>query len=693
METKESGTTNKVNFRVLHVIGVMNCGGAEAMIMNLYRNIDRNKIQFDFVVHEEEPGFYNDEIRKLGGKIYKTKRYWGYNFLSYKNWWNHFFESHPEYLIVHGHIGSCAAIYLHEAKRHGRIAIAHSHSTKTTDKDLQKYLWELNSWPTRKIADYFFACSSQAAMDRYGRKVTSSNRCIILKNSIDYRRFSFDQNKRKYVREQLKLQNFFVIGHVGRFTSAKNHVFLLKIFAEIHKMDKSARLLLVGTGELEENIKKDVRDMQMDEFIIFAGVHKNIEDYYCAMDVFCFPSKWEGLGMVLVEAQANGLMCLTSDAIPEEADIGANLFESLSLNLDPYIWAQKLISWRDKNREIKTSQFVINAGYDSHNTAKLLENFYKKLYCKRYINIQSNMLETNAIDLISQKLNVSINDIKDIKVLKKGMTNRSFLFTCHNKKYIVRVPGEGTAQLIDRKKEAAVYKAINGKELCDEIVYINPKNGYKITKYMENARVCNPLDDDDLKKCMSKLRDFHEMRLSVEHEFDVFAQIEFYEHLRGGKDSVYTDYSQVKKNVFSLKSYIEDYVEDRVLAHIDAVPDNFLFIQENGKEYLRLIDWEYAGMQDPHIDIAMFCIYSLYNKQQVDNLINFYFVEGCPDEIKTKIYCYIAVCGLLWSNWCEYKKQMGVEFGEYASRQYLYAKDYYEIVQSELRKKEEIQNV
>lgn len=303
------------------------------------------------------------------------------------------------------------------------------------------------------------------------------------------------------------------------------------------------------------------------------------------------------------------------------------------------------------------------------------------------------MLEPDTVSLISRKLNVSTNDIKDVAMLKKGMTNRSFLFSCHNEKYIVRVPGEGTAQLIDRKKEALVYKAINGKNICDEIVYINPINGYKITKYIENARVCNPLDDNDLKKCMSKLRELHEMELSVDHEFDVFAQIEFYEHLRDGTSSVYEDYNQVKENVFSLKPYIEAYAGKRVLAHIDAVPDNFLFTKEGGKEDIRLIDWEYAGMQDPHIDIAMFCIYALYNKQQVDNLIRFYFVEGCPDEIKIKIYCYIAICGLLWSNWCEYKKQLGVEFGEYALRQYQFAKDYYEIVQGELKKKEEIQNV
>ena len=137
---------------------------------------------------------------------------------------------------------------------------------------------------------------------------------------------------------------------------------------------------------------------------------------------------------------------------------------------------------------------------------------------------------------------------------------------------------------------------------------------------------------------------------------------------------------------WSLKPYIDAHAGKKILTHIDAVPDNFLFVQKNGKEEIRLIDWEYAGMQDPHVDIAMFCIYSLYNKRQVDRLIAAYFTDGCDDATRIKIYCYIAACGLLWSNWCEYKRNLGVEFGEYSLRQYRYAKDYYRIVQDELKK-------
>ena len=313
-------------------------------------------------------------------------------------------------------------------------------------------------------------------------------------------------------------------------------------------------------------------------------------------------------------------------------------------------------------------------------------NTYEQL---REIDENSDQLKVEAIDVICNALKVAPKDIKDITVLKKGMTNRSFLFSCKEKKYIMRIPGEGTDELINRKQEACVYKAIDKKNICDNIVYINPQNGYKITEFLEGVRVCNPVDIKDVKLCMKYLREFHEMKIKVEHEFDLFSKLEFYEDLWEGNPSVYSDYKQTKENVLSLKSYIDQHVEEKVLTHIDAVSDNFLFVKIDGKEQIRLIDWEYAGMQDPHVDIAMFGIYSLYNKEQMDQLIDAYFVEGCCKEVRIKIYCYIAVCGLLWSNWCEYKSKLGVEFGEYSLKQYRYAKEYYRIVQMEL---EELDN-
>lgn len=298
-----------------------------------------------------------------------------------------------------------------------------------------------------------------------------------------------------------------------------------------------------------------------------------------------------------------------------------------------------------------------------------------------------NIQERDIVDIIAKIFRVKREEVSDVTVLKKGMTNRSFLFRYREKKYIMRIPGEGTCQLIDRSQEAEVYRVIWNKNICDNVVYINSDNGYKITEYIENARVCNPMDWEDVRKCMGMLRKFHELELQVQHEFDIFNQIDFYESLWNGKPSVYEDYSETKKKVFSLQEYIQQHVGKKVLTHMDAVSDNFLFVQDEENESIRLIDWEYAGMQDPHVDIAMFCIYSFYNRQQVDQLIDYYFLEGCPHEIRIKIYCYIAACGLLWSNWCEYKRDLGVEFGEYSLRQYRYAKDYYGCVLEELEKR------
>lgn len=327
------------------------------------------------------------------------------------------------------------------------------------------------------------------------------------------------------------------------------------------------------------------------------------------------------------------------------------------------------------------TKFLVNARFVSKKDAVDI-NTYEDL---RDLDKNSFHLKNDAIDIIQKALNVKPEKIKEINVLKKGMTNRSFLFSCDGKRYIMRIPGEGTEQLINRKEEADVYSKIAGKNISDKIIYINPENGYKITEYMEDARNCNPLNENELRKCMAYLRAFHEKGLTVNHEFNIFKQIDFYESLWHGKPSVFRDYLSTKQKVLELKKYIDSHKKKYSLTHIDAVPDNFIFVKERGKEVIHLIDWEYAGMQDTDVDIAMFCIYSLYNKEQIDKLINLYYVEGCSKETRIKIYCYIAACGLLWSNWCEYKRALGVEFGEYALRQYRYAKDYYKIVMEELK--------
>lgn len=304
-----------------------------------------------------------------------------------------------------------------------------------------------------------------------------------------------------------------------------------------------------------------------------------------------------------------------------------------------------------------------------------MTNWMSKLLCE--IGSCADQIN-DAIAVIFRTFNCSLEDIQDVRVLKKGMTNRSFVFSVFGKRYIMRIPGEGTDQLINRSQEAKVFLAIRGQGFCDDPLYIDPASGYKITAYLPDVRVCDPESIDDLEKCMGKLRDFHAKQLKVDHIFDIFKQIDFYESLWNGEPSVYEDYLQTKQLVMSLAGFITQQPKKWCLTHIDAVPDNFLFYTDaEGRQSIQLTDWEYAGMQDPHVDIAMFCIYSMYDKTQIDRLIRIYFQGECDTAITAKIYAYVAACGLLWSNWCEYKRQLGVEFGEYTLRQYLYAKEYY----------------
>lgn len=349
----------------------------------------------------------------------------------------------------------------------------------------------------------------------------------------------------------------------------------------------------------------------------------------------------------------------------EDALTVENRVQSMSLdeNYDNSFWETALYN---EDKMIVSARSVTSSSVIEINT-------YEQL---RDADSTSEYLKSDALSLIADVFEIDETEISGIEVLKKGMTNRSFLFSANDEKYIMRIPGEGTDRLIDRKSEKAVYAAISGKNLCDDPIYINPENGYKITKFLRDVRVADINDNDDLVKCMRLLRRFHEMRICVKHDFDLFGQIEFYQNLKKC-ESMYRDYETTRQHVYALKEFIDEHATEKVLTHIDAVPDNFLFYMEDGEEKLQLTDWEYSGMQDPHVDIAMFVIYSYYDRQQADELIDIYFDNQCDMATRIKIYCYIAACGLLWSNWSEYKSSLGIEFGEYGMMQYRYAKDFY----------------
>lgn len=300
---------------------------------------------------------------------------------------------------------------------------------------------------------------------------------------------------------------------------------------------------------------------------------------------------------------------------------------------------------------------------------------------KRFAS-KTSLLENQTLQLLASLLGVSPGDITNIQPLKSGMTNRSFTFDVKEKGYIMRIPGEGTQFLINRHQEKAVHDVLIPAGLADELLYFDPERGYKLTQRLPHPRTCESRNIEDVTRCIRALRDFHRLNLKVPHTFDLFSEIEYFETLRGQIPSVYKDYPRTKAHVYKLKDFIQDHVTETTLCHIDAVPDNFLFYREESaqKESLKLIDWEYAGMQDPHIDLAMFSVYANYTSEEVDRLISLYFEENIPENVHMKIYAYIAACGFLWSNWCEYKRLLGVDFGEYSLNQYRFAKEYYKKV-------------
>lgn len=367
---------NNFPIRVLHVMGIMNRGGAETMIMNLYRKINRSKVQFDFVENSFERAAYDDEIEALGGKIYRCPHFNGKNYFQYKKWWKEFFKQHKdEYGIVHGHIGSTAAIYLKEAKRNGLFTIAHSHSSGFTFS-VGSILYRVLAYNTRNIADYFFACSDSAGRDRFGKGIVSKSNYRVLNNAIDTDLFKYDVKIRNEVRKELLLENSYVVGHIGRFETVKNHKFIIEVFKCIkNKENKNYKLLLVGEGILKRDIENYAKELGVEDDVIFTGMRTDVNRLIQAMDVFIFPSLYEGLPVTLVEVQTSGLPCVISDKIPSESIITKELVTVKSLGDSPDEWADQIIGRLGEKRVSRVDEITTN-GYDISKTSKELMDFY-----------------------------------------------------------------------------------------------------------------------------------------------------------------------------------------------------------------------------------------------------------------------------------------------------------------------------
>ncbi len=355
--------------RILCVFSSLNRGGAETMCMNIYRHIDKTKIQFDFIKHTHDECSFESEIKGLGGRIIEAPQYKIYNHLSYRMWWEHFLTAHPEYTIIHAHFYTIASVFFPIALKHKRITICHCHSTNVKGNRITAAIKRNMIKKNERYAHVCFACSEKS-----GEWLFPHREFKVIKNAIDTSAFVFSEEKARIARKELDLKNEFILGHVGNFLPVKNHTFLIDVFKLIHDTRPDSKLIMVGSGDNTVFWKK-VDDLGLRDSVIFTGERNDVETIIQAFDAFVFPSLSEGLPVTIIEAQAAGLKCFLSDRITPEVDLtGRCIFLPLT---DPQIWAESILN--TDISKIDTSEQIKRSGYDIHTTTKKIEKFYLKL--------------------------------------------------------------------------------------------------------------------------------------------------------------------------------------------------------------------------------------------------------------------------------------------------------------------------
>lgn len=359
--------------RVLQIFTIMNRGGAETMIMNYYRNIDREKVQFDFIVHRQERGAYDDEIEMLGGRIYRLLPVHPIYFVAYKKQIRDFFDKHLEYRIIHGNTSELGYFIYKEAyRRKIPVIIAHAHlaSMSLDIKSLFRIYFRLKM---KKYITDMFSCGIDAGRFLFGKK--NQGNITILKNAIDKNRFVFNLYIRERLKKDLNIENKFIIGHIGRFDKQKNHRFLIEVFSKIYERSNDIRLLLIGKGKNENKIRQLVKKLKLEDSVLFLGTRSDVNEILNTFDLFVFPSLYEGLPVALIEAQANGLKCIISDRISNES-ILTNDVKVLSLKAGEMKWSNEILSLRGKCKHNDNSQLIVKKGFDINMNAKWLEDYY-----------------------------------------------------------------------------------------------------------------------------------------------------------------------------------------------------------------------------------------------------------------------------------------------------------------------------
>lgn len=361
--------------RILQVVNAPDRGGAETMVMNLYRKINREEIQFDFTNHNGQPGAYDEEIKSLGGEVLYLPKFKGYNYSQYISAWKRLFAQHPEYKIVHIHNYNIAGIVANVAAKMGvKVRITHSHSTRLNMSFLKRRVFYLFYSSMLKNSTHFFACGFDA-----GKFLFKEKQFTILPNAIDTSLFKFRSDWRDRFRKELNIgDDITVLGHVGSFRKPKNHSFLIDLFCEYNKINKDSILVLIGSGENIEIIREKVKSMGLMEKVRFLGQQSFVNQWLSAFDIFVLPSLWEGLPVSVVEAQCSGLPCVISDVIDRGVDITGNV-KFVSTNESAVFWADIISSVNSTNR-IEMGDIIANSPYNIDKAVSELANFYKKYF-------------------------------------------------------------------------------------------------------------------------------------------------------------------------------------------------------------------------------------------------------------------------------------------------------------------------
>lgn len=362
---------------VLVLDTVMDRGGAEAMIMNYMRNIDRDIIKFDFMVNRDYRAAYEDEIEALGGKIYRTCPMYPKLFRQYKKEVREFLKAHPEYKIIHSNLEERSYFALKEAKKLGvPVRISHSHN-RPLGVNLKLIVRYYFRFMLKFYNTHMFACGEEAGAWLYGKK--NRDKVIVMNNAIDAKLYTYDEAESQVMKEKLGVSGKTVIGHVGRFFAQKNHSFLIDIFSAIHKKNPHTVLLLVGGGELDDLLKKQmkqkVEQLGLSDCVQFLGVRSDVNKVMQAFDLFLLPSLFEGLPVTMVEAQASGLPCVISDKVPIQCDITGNV-KVVSLEDSPEVWADTVLGFVRNFERKDTFDKISEEGFDIKENAKWLEKFY-----------------------------------------------------------------------------------------------------------------------------------------------------------------------------------------------------------------------------------------------------------------------------------------------------------------------------